>query len=87
LEQGSHSQTALRLIFDFQRMTECFVQDIIPTQVLLQGPDLPVIFSPAQVNGPPLRTRKTGFCRLIDIPTDYSKNTEIGRHIIQEAWD
>jgi acetolactate synthase-1/2/3 large subunit len=24
---------------------------------------------------------------VVDIPTDYSKNVEIGRHVIPEAWD
>lgn len=24
---------------------------------------------------------------VVDIPTDYSKNVEIGQHVIPEAWD
>jgi acetolactate synthase-1/2/3 large subunit len=24
---------------------------------------------------------------VVDIPTDYSKNVEIGEHVIPEAWD
>jgi hypothetical protein len=37
------------LIFDFQCLTNCFAQNLIPTQVLLQPSDLPVIFSPGQL--------------------------------------
>jgi hypothetical protein len=37
------------LIFDFRHLADCFVQNVIPTQVLLQGSDLPVIFSPPQL--------------------------------------
>jgi hypothetical protein len=37
------------LIFDIRRLADCFVQNAIPTQVLLQGAELPVIFSPAQL--------------------------------------
>ena len=24
---------------------------------------------------------------VVDIPTDYSKNAEVGQHLIPEAWD
>lgn len=37
------------LIMDFRRLVDCFVQDVVPTQALLQRTDLPVMFSPAQV--------------------------------------
>jgi len=38
------------LIFDFHGLAGCFSRYLIPTQVLLQGSDLPVIFSPAQLS-------------------------------------
>jgi FRG domain len=37
------------LIFDFRQLVKCFVEYLIPTQVLLRVPDLPVVFSPASL--------------------------------------
>lgn len=38
------------LIFNFQRLTNCFAQNLIPTQALLQPADLPLVFSPGQLS-------------------------------------
>jgi hypothetical protein len=35
------------LLFDFESLVGCMVEDLIPTQVLLTGEELPVVFSPA----------------------------------------
>jgi hypothetical protein len=34
------------LLFDFESLVGCMVEDLIPTQVLLTGEELPVVFSP-----------------------------------------
>jgi hypothetical protein len=38
-----------RFIFEFQRLVDIFVFDLIPTQLLLNGSDLPKAFSPAEL--------------------------------------
>ena len=38
------------LIFDFESLVGCMVEDLIPTQVLLRIEELPVVFSPAQLS-------------------------------------
>jgi hypothetical protein len=43
------------LLFDFKSLVHCMAEDLIPTQILFGSEELPVVFSPAQLNylGPP----------------------------------
>jgi hypothetical protein len=38
------------LLFDFESLVDCMVEHLIPTQLLLGSEELPVLFSPAQLN-------------------------------------
>jgi thiamine pyrophosphate-dependent acetolactate synthase large subunit-like protein len=43
--------------------------------------------TPDELSATLRRALETPGMVVVDIPTDYSKNAEIGQHVIPEAWD